>query len=88
MLSVPIGTAPVVITGTEMLEPNYILHTEETQYRVRPNPDTNCSTYQDGIVLEWKEPEDTEWKGYFFLAGSAVPDLIKALKLLGPSRGS
>jgi hypothetical protein len=65
-----------------MIEPNYIIYSQETMYRVRPNPDGESSDATEGVVLEWKEPEDTEWKGYFFIAPEVALEVAECIQRL------
>lgn len=65
-----------------VMEKQFIIYTEYTQYRVRPNPDTPATDASEGIVLEWRDGGDDKWSNYFFDAPDAVPYLITALQAL------
>jgi hypothetical protein len=63
------------------IETQVIIHTEETMYRVRPTPDSDCTSGKDGLVIEWKDVgEEYKWCGYTYLPAEVVPLLIEALK--------
>ena len=49
-----------------------------TMYRVRENPDAAPGN-NAGLVLEWKEPTDAQWKDYFFIAPDAIEPIAQAL---------
>ena len=65
-----------------ILEQQFVIHTEHTQYRVRPNPDSDAPNGRDGIVLEWRDAGDEKWCNYFLVAPDAVPSLISSLQTL------
>ena len=46
------------------MEEHCIIHTDGgTQYRIRPNPDTDATDGSDGIVFEWRDATDEKWSG-------------------------
>lgn len=65
-----------------MIEVNYIIHSEETSYRVRPNPDAPETDGSAGVVIEWRDVGETTWTGYTFIAPSAAMDVARAIALL------
>lgn len=65
-----------------MIEVNYIIHSEETSYRVRPNPDDSATDGSAGIVIEWRDAGEKEWTGYTFIAPNAAMDVARAIALL------
>lgn len=64
------------------LEAQYISWGENTHYRIRPNPDSAATDGSEGIVLEWKDFGENEWKGYFFITPEQALEVAEAIRLL------
>lgn len=49
---------------------------EHSIYRVTPNPDVDPDEgYNGGIILEWKDPGQKDWNGYFYIESECVEHL-------------
>lgn len=62
------------------LEAQYISWGPDTSYRVRNNPDFDAVDGSDGIVLEWQDAGDDEWKGYFFIGPEQALEVVEAIQ--------
>lgn len=64
-----------------MLETHYVSYGENTNYRIRPNPDGTDAT-NDGIVLEWSDDGGKTWVGYFYISPEQAMEVAKAMLML------
>lgn len=65
-----------------MIETQYISHGESTNYRIRLNPDDPLDTVTPNAILEWKDHDQQEWVGGFFIGNDQILDVVNALLLL------
>lgn len=69
-----------------MIEAHYLVHGEETTYRVRPSPDGEALNGDDGVLLEWRDAGEEEWKGSFFISPQAAHYVAEAIARLSRPR--
>lgn len=61
-----------------IIETHFVVVTQNTEYRLRPNPDLP-EGYAGGCVLEWRGLDEEKWSGYFAIEPGAARALGEAM---------
>jgi len=65
-----------------IVEKHYLIHGDYLSFRVRRNPDFEGPAREGGVLIEWQDDSENEWKGRLFISGSTARHVAEALQAL------